>query len=343
LLRIEDGIDVHAIIALGLLGKGPDKAPRKDIAHVTYFNEWDNKNLWSGCVARKDNTFYIYYTGENSNPSVSNIQKIGVAISKDLNIWTKYDKNPILEADPRYYQMDNNKNVLGNVGAWRDPFVFKDQYSDSRYMTISARENTKGIKYNACVALAQSDDMINWNILPPIFSPGIYDEIEVTRIIYHNGYYYLFFTTYGRNYEPEFAKQHGAHDGLHCYYSDNLFGGYKPINGNGVVFDNVNCPTIGAWAPTTAIKHIIIPVSKKVILIGDSSVYGTGASNLAHSFASLLVADSDLSGFTWVMMPGDATRQLGIYGTTLKTMHYMAQEFAVSESPDYAILLGYKL
>jgi len=201
-------------------------------------NEWDNKNLWSGCAARKDNTFYIYYTGENSNPSVSNIQKIGVAISKDLNIWTKYDKNPILEADPRYYQMDNNKNVLGNVGAWRDPFVFKDQYSDSRYMTISARENTKGIKYNACVALAQSDDMINWNILPPIFSPGIYDEIEVTRIIYHNGYYYLFFTTYGRNYEPEFAKQHGAHDGLHCYYSDNLFGGYKPINGNGVVFDN---------------------------------------------------------------------------------------------------------
>jgi len=201
-------------------------------------DEWDNDNLWSGCVAKKDDTYYLFYTGKNKNPEINNIQKIGVATSKDLNTWNKHDKNPLIEADNKHYYMDNNKNELGNIGAWRDPFVFKDPTSEKRYMTISARDNTKGGEYSACVALAQSDDMINWDVLPPIFSPGIYDEIEVTRVVCHNGYYYLFFTTYGRNYKPEFEKKYGAHGGLHCYYSDNLFCGYEPVNGNGVVLDN---------------------------------------------------------------------------------------------------------
>jgi len=199
---------------------------------------WDNKDLWSGCVAQKDDTYYIYYTGKNDGPDSKNIQKIGVAMSKDLKIWTKHHENPILEADPRYYHMDNEINAIGKVGAWRDPFVFKDPHSDKRYMTISAKTNNGRMEYNACVALAESYDMIHWNILPPIFSPDIYDEIEVTRVIYHNEHYYLFFTTHATSYQPEFAKQYGAHEGLHCYYSDNLFGGYKPVNGDGVVFDD---------------------------------------------------------------------------------------------------------
>jgi len=203
-------------------------------------DEWDNKDLWSGCAAEKDGTYYLYYTGKNSTPGMENIQKIGLATSNDLQTWVKHPENPILEADLRYYEMDNNVNVLGNAGSWRDPFVFKDLTSEKRYMTISAIAKEEGSEYNACVALAESDDMIHWRVLPPIFSPGVYDEIEVSRVIYHAGLYYLFFTTHAGNYAPDFAKVHGAHEGLHCYYSEDLFGGYKPVNGNGVVFGNGN-------------------------------------------------------------------------------------------------------
>ncbi len=200
---------------------------------------WDNKDIWSGCIAEKDGVYYLYYTGKNDSLYNENIQKIGVAVSKDLNIWTKYSENPILEADLKYYNMSNGKNAIGNIDAWRDPYVFKDIASDKRYMTISARINNGSNEYNACVALAESDDMIHWNVLPPIFSPGVYDEIEVTKIIYYNKYYYLFFSTHASNYKPEFAMQNGTHEGLHCYYSDSLFGGYKPVNGNGGVLKNM--------------------------------------------------------------------------------------------------------
>ncbi|MCA9355477.1 glycoside hydrolase family 68 protein [Candidatus Kaiserbacteria bacterium] len=201
-------------------------------------DDWDNKDLWSGSVAEKEGKYYLYYTGKNNQPGQKNIQKICLATSPDLHHWTRYTANPILEADTRYYYMDNSLSPAGSIGAWRDPFVFRDPHSDKRFMSISAKTTFgKEVGYNACVALAESDDMINWKILPPIFAPGIYDEIEATRVVFHKGYYYLFFTTHDYDYKPEFAKKFGAHDGLHCYYSDSLYGGYKPVNGNGVVFD----------------------------------------------------------------------------------------------------------
>ena len=202
-------------------------------------DDWDNKDLWSGSVAEKDGQYYLYYTGKNDQLGQEHIQKICLATSDDLNNWKRYPNNPILEADPEYYAMDNFLGPTGGFPAWRDPFVFKDPKSEKRYMTISAKtKKGKNYGYNACVGLAESDDMINWRVLPPIFTPGVYDDIEVTRMIYHKGFFYLFFTTHAKSYKPEFAKKVGAHKGLHCYYSDDLFGEYKPVNGNGVVFAN---------------------------------------------------------------------------------------------------------
>ncbi len=125
---------------------------------------------------------------------------------------------------------------MGRVGAWRDPYVFLDPKSKNYYMLISARENNGRREYNGCAAIAQSNDLINWKILPPLFSPGVYDEVETIKMIYHDDRYYLFFSTAKENYKPEFAKKNGADGGLHCYYSDNLFGDYQPVNDTGVVF-----------------------------------------------------------------------------------------------------------
>ncbi len=48
----------------------------------------------------------------------------------------------------------------------------------------------------------------------------------------------MFFSTHANNYAPNFAKAKGSYGGLHCYYSDKLFGNYKPVNDNGVVLGN---------------------------------------------------------------------------------------------------------
>jgi len=162
-----------------------------------------------------------------------------LATSDDLVTWKKSPQNPILEASG-FYSIDNRKNKLNKIGAWRDPFVFYDTESKRYYMTISARDQNYGREYNGCVALAESTDLLDWKILPPIFSPGIYDEIETTQIIYHINLYYLFFSTHASNYQPAFAKENGSFGGLHCYYSEDLFGKYSPVNENGVVPGNGN-------------------------------------------------------------------------------------------------------
>jgi beta-fructofuranosidase len=202
------------------------------------FGSFDDWKLNSGSVAEKNGTYYLYYTGRTETPGQENIQKIGVATSDDLIQWKKSQNNPILECDSRFYMIDNDRDDLGKIGAWRDPFVFKDPHSNKRYMTITARSKNERPEYFGCVGIAESNDMLHWKVLPPIFDPGIYNEIEVTRVIFHNNLFYLFFSTHASNYKPEYAEIYGRHSGLHCYYSNNLFEGYKPVNGNGVVLDS---------------------------------------------------------------------------------------------------------
>lgn len=200
-------------------------------------DSWDNLALWTGSVIKKDEKYFMFYTGRNRGEDQKWIQKIGLAGSDDLLQWEKAKNNPIFEAE-QYYYIDNEKNKLGKIGTWRDPFVFQDPKSKKYFMTISARVKNKAREYNGCVAIAESNNLTEWKILPPIFSPQVYDEIETTQVIFHNGFYYLFFSTFESSYEPNFAKEKDSFGGLHCYYSDNLFGHYKPVNGSGVVLGN---------------------------------------------------------------------------------------------------------
>lgn len=202
---------------------------------------WDGLALWTGSVIGYEGRHYMFYTGRRNNERERWIQRIGVAVSDDDDLisWKKYGNNPVLEARGRY-GMDNERNALGRLGAWRDPFAFRDPESGKHFMTISARLKGERKEYNGCVAIARMADPISWDLMFPIFAPGVYDEIECTQVIFFQGNYYLFFSTWAENYEPEFAKKAGARSGLHCYYSKNLFKGYKPVNGNGVVLDNGN-------------------------------------------------------------------------------------------------------
>src|SRR3990167_3801176 len=96
-------------------------------------DSWDNLALWTGSVIKKDGKYFIFYTGRNKNADKKWIQKIGLAISYDLIKWDKSKNNPILEAQ-KYYYIDNQKNKLGKIGAWRDPFVLQDPKSHKYYM-----------------------------------------------------------------------------------------------------------------------------------------------------------------------------------------------------------------
>jgi len=196
---------------------------------------WDDVSLWTGSVFTEDSTHYLFYTGRNNEQIW--VQKIGMATSPDLKFWKKNKENPILEADNTLYKMNNEKNSLGVVPAFRDPFIYKEgQYY---FAFITARDNSLAETYNGCIALARSKDLLSWELLPPALSPGHYDEMEVPQVILHTGKYYLFFMANPKFYEPTWAAKVGTAHGLHCYVADSLQGTYKPVNnGTGIVFDN---------------------------------------------------------------------------------------------------------
>ncbi|MFC1723269.1 hypothetical protein ACFL0V_03960, partial [Nanoarchaeota archaeon] len=122
---------------------------------------WDEVAIWTGSVIKKDDTYYMFYTGRNKEEIL--VQKIGLAKSKDLVNWEKVE-GPVLEADNIFYHMENSRNALDTVPAWRDPFVFKDPKSGKYYMTVSARVKGDAKEHNACIALAESSDLHTWKI-----------------------------------------------------------------------------------------------------------------------------------------------------------------------------------
>jgi beta-fructofuranosidase len=197
---------------------------------------WDSLALWTGCAVHDGTRFHLFYTGRCSSEFW--LQRIGVAVSQDLDRW---EKEPAFRLDPEpgHYSATASLNELGVPPAWRDPWVFRDPQTGLWYMTLSARTASER-PHNACVALARSDDLRQWEVLPPLLTPGVYDEMELPQPIHHDGRWYLFFSTRGIHYRADWAGRHGRCSGLHCYVADDLLGEYRPVNGNGVVLDDAD-------------------------------------------------------------------------------------------------------
>lgn len=199
--------------------------------------EWDDFTLWTGTIIKKSGKFYMFYTGRNHN--TQHIQKIGLATSKDLTHWEKHKDNPLIEADKRWYETKNRKNTVGKAGAWRDPSIIQDPKTKKYYMILSARSSDKKKEYDGCIGLAESKNLLDWEVKSPITYPKVYDEMENAQLICHKNKYYLFFSVpYEKSFSPSYAKKHGRPVGLHCYYANSIKGKYKPVNKNGTVLNN---------------------------------------------------------------------------------------------------------
>ena len=74
---------------------------------------WDDYTTWTGSIIQHKNLWYLFYTG-SSKADDGLVQRIGLATSSDLIHWEKHPANPLIEADPHWYeQLDLN--------LWHDP------------------------------------------------------------------------------------------------------------------------------------------------------------------------------------------------------------------------------
>ncbi len=154
---------------------------------------WDDLATWTGSVVRgHDGQWYMFYTGVSRADS-GLVQRIGLATSSDLHTWHRYGGKPLLEADPAWYERLNNQDWYEE--AWRDPWVFPDPGGDGWHMLITARARHGAPEGRGVIGHAQSDDLVQWEVRPPLSAPAGFGHLEVPQVAVIDGRSLLMFCT----------------------------------------------------------------------------------------------------------------------------------------------------
>jgi beta-fructofuranosidase len=133
----------------------------------------------------------MLYTG-TSTAERGAIQRIGLATSADLRSWSRHPGNPVIQSDGRWYeQLDP---TVWPHEAWRDPWVFADEAGTGWHALITARGRSGLSSQRGVIGHAQSTDLVNWTVGPPLTSPGRFHHLEVPQATRIGDRWYLLFS-----------------------------------------------------------------------------------------------------------------------------------------------------
>lgn len=172
--------------------------------------DWDSVSLWTGCVVKHEQQYYLFYTARcrldvAADGYVGHTQRIGVATSKNLYEWKKHPDNPVVAADYRYYE--SREQAYNAHEGWRDPYVVKDKASGWFYMFFTARDGRRpDPKARGCIGRARSRDLLRWEVLPPAASPGLFTDMEVPSLHWHDGRWYMLFAVKAEWYSDAYRQ-----------------------------------------------------------------------------------------------------------------------------------------
>jgi len=152
---------------------------------------WDDLATWTGSAISHEGQWYMLYTGI-SRAEQGMVQRIGLAMSNDLVNWSKYDHNPVLEADPRWYVTLGHGRWRDQ--AWRDPWVFHHPADPGFHALITARSLWGPPDGAGVLAQARSSNLIDWEVLHPLTEPGDFAQVEVAQLVRMDGHYTILFS-----------------------------------------------------------------------------------------------------------------------------------------------------
>ena len=160
---------------------------------LVHWEQLDDMSPWTGCVFEHAGRFYLYYT-MRSRAGRAKVQRIGVATSKDLEHWERYQGNPIITPDPSIYVGVENPGPTGVVDC-RDLTVVAAPDGGGWYGVYAGRVPSDEHAEGEAVAVVRSDDLLHWEHLPPAFAPRKYGVVEVPEIFPLDGRWYLLVLT----------------------------------------------------------------------------------------------------------------------------------------------------
>ncbi len=182
---------------------------------------WDSLTTWTGSIIQHNNSWYMFYTG-TSKAENGVIQRIGLAISDDLMIWSQVETNPIIKIDQRWYEL-LEKNIWYEQ-AWRDPWVFEERGKFHAFITARCREGQPGER--GVIGYACSEDLLEWEVQAPITQPGEFAYLEVPQLVEINNRWYLLFSVESERYSEKRCARKGLDvcTGTHYMMADDPLG-----------------------------------------------------------------------------------------------------------------------
>jgi beta-fructofuranosidase len=188
--------------------------------------EWDDLATWTGSVIEHDGRWHMLYTGI-SNADEGLIQRVGLASSDDLIHWSKHPGNPVMQADPRWYESYDPSAWRDE--SWRDPWLFRDDRDGHLHALITARSRYGPADGRGVVAHARSLDLVKWEILPPLTEPGDFAQVECPQLVEIAGFHYILFSSLGEDHSrARVERLGGPHEtGTFAFSSRQRYGPYS--------------------------------------------------------------------------------------------------------------------
>lgn len=204
---------------------------------------------WSGTAVFDDATsrLRVLYTatGVRGEEVPSYRQRIFEAYAdvSDARIVCWEAHTEVITAASPYLPADQLESAPGVCRAFRDPFLFRDPRDGSQYLLFAASLQDGEQTHAGAVGIAAWQHGA-WALQAPVLdASGVNRELERPHLLYHDGLYYLFFSTHGQSFSRT------GRTGLYGWCASDLRGPYTPLNGSGLVLGNpVHAPHANyAW------------------------------------------------------------------------------------------------
>ncbi|WP_134704857.1 glycoside hydrolase family 68 protein [Ammoniphilus sp. YIM 78166] len=269
-------VNGHKIIFALTVPSDVTPGKRHDTAEIRYFHSKDGKSWklggllfndgqglgsrqWAGsAIVNKDGKFHIFYTatGRKNEERLTYEQRLATATANIVTTnssvtftnWS--DHKIILEPDGQYYQtQDQASQGEFSSYAFRDPYFFQDPKTGEEYILFEAnsagslaertcqKEHPGSKSFNGSIGMAKAvnDRLTEFEVLPPLLEANcVNEELERPSMMVKGNRYYLFTKTHPEKFAPGLD----APEGLYGFTSPSLIGGYKPLNGSGLVIAN---------------------------------------------------------------------------------------------------------
>ena len=184
---------------------------------------FDDLAIWTGSVVRDGERWRMFYTAVSTAGHHVYDQRIGSAVSDDLQHWRRDGPDPAVRVDGRWYKTLANTpaptegpDLEGSSETWRDPLVFADPAGDGWHMLITARARDAARNDDGVVGHATSPDLDHWTLGEPLSAPGTgFGQLEVLQDKQINGRWVLVFTCHPQ----EMTAARTARTGNYCTWS----------------------------------------------------------------------------------------------------------------------------